>query len=337
MKYDDFKNSVDFVKPDVHLQTRLKAKVEGAQNKTKKSKKPVVLGLVSVMALAVVVTGLGANDLIGTDKVLTSDHSVSAPTQSDSATCKVAPGFVNIVYANDKKSYAMDVSDISVESPPYCQIGAWSIKGKSEAEINDMREQIHKDFELVKGFVGENEVYFSTAWHIERMDNALVYSAYCGAFDFDLSEDDYAKVKEIRVTNSNKKYGEMEIVAEDSLFDENLKRIDGKTLADADELENIYIKNRNTKYASLSGDRFRRCMKLEKNNDARFRINWKMSDAFYELFDENPDVDLTKIKDTLTFEVVFNDDSVSKSVVDISFDKNGNMKAKPASFQYINN
>lgn len=337
MKYDDFKNSVDFVKPDVHLQTRLKAKVEGAQNKTKKSKKPVILGLVSVMALAVVVTGLGVNDLIGTDKVITSDHSVSAPTQSDSATCKVAPGFVNIVYANDKKSYAMDVSEISVESPPYCQIGAWSIKGKSEAEINDMREQIHKDFELVKGFVGENEVYFSTAWHIERMDNALVYSAYCGAFDFDLSEDDYAKVKEIRVTNSNKKYGEMEIVAEDSLFDENLKRIDGKTLADADELENIYIKNRNTKYASLSGDRFRRCMKLEKNHDARFRINWKMSNEFYELFDENPDVDLTKIKDTLIFEVVFNDDSVSKSVVDISFDKNGNMKAKPASFQYIQN
>ncbi|WP_297126807.1 hypothetical protein [uncultured Eubacterium sp.] len=337
MKYDDFKNSLDFVKPDAHLQTRLKAKVEGAQNKTKKSKKPVILGLVSVMALAVVVTGLGVNDLIGTDKVITSDHSVSAPTQSDSATCKVAPGFVNIVYANDKKSYAMDVSEISVESPPYCQIGAWSIKGKSEAEINDMREQIHKDFELVKGFVGENEVYFSTAWHIERMDNALVYSAYCGAFDFDLSEDDYAKVKEIRVTNSNKKYGEMEIVAEDSLFDENLKRIDGKTLANADELENIYIKNRNTKYASLSGDRFRRCMKLEKNNDARFRINWKMSNEFYELFDENPDVDLTKIKDTLTFEVVFNDDSVSKSVVDITFDKNGNMKAKPASFQYIHN
>lgn len=337
MKYDDFKNSLDFVKPDAHLQTRLKAKVEGAQNKTKKSKKPVILGLVSVMALAVVVTGLGVNDLIGTDKVITSDHSVSAPTQSDSATCKVAPGFVNIVYANDKKSYAMDVSEISVESPPYCQIGAWSIKGKSEAEINDMREQIHKDFELVKGFVGENEVYFSTAWHIERMDNALVYSAYCGAFDFDLSEDDYANVKEIRVTNSNKKYGEMEIVAEDSLFDENLKRIDGKTLADADELENIYIKNRNTKYASLSGDRFRRCMKLEKIGDASFRINWKMSNEFYELFDENPDVDLTKIKDTLTFEVVFNDDSVSKSVVDISFDKNGNMKAKPASFRYIHN
>ena len=171
MKYDDFKNSLDFVKPDAHLQTRLKAKVEGAQNKTKKSKKPVILGLVSVMALAVVVTGLGVNDLIGTDKVITSDHSVSAPTQSDSATCKVAPGFVNIVYANDKKSYAMDVSEISVESPPYCQIGAWSIKGKSEAEINDMREQIHKDFELVKGFVGENEVYFSTLWTIERMEN----------------------------------------------------------------------------------------------------------------------------------------------------------------------
>ena len=91
------------------------------------------------------------------------------------------------------------------------------------------------------------------------------------------------------------------------------------------------------KYASLSGDRFRRCMELEKNNDARFRINWKMSEAFYELFDENPDIDLTKIKDTLTFEVVFNDDSVSKSVVDISFDKNGNMKTKPASFQYIHN
>lgn len=335
MKYDDFKNSLDFVKPDAHLQTRLKAKVEGAQNKTKKSKKPVVLGLVSVMALAVVVTGLGANDLIGTDKVLTSEHSVSVPTQSDSATSKVAPGFVNIVYANDEKAYAMDVSDISVESPPFCQIGASNIKGKSEAEINAVIDQIHKNVKLIEGFVGLNEVYFSTSLQIERMDNALVYSLYCGAFDFDLSEDDYANVKEIRVTNSNQKYGEMEIVAEDSLFDENLKRKCGN--AQADEAENTYIKNRNTKYASLSGDRFRRCMKLEKNHDARFEINWKMSDAFYELFDENPDVDLTKIKDTLTFEVVFNDDSVSKSVVDITFDKNGNMKAKPASFQYIQN
>ena len=115
MKYDDFKISVDFVKPDAHLQTRLKAKVDGAQNKTKKSKRSVILGLVSVMALAVVVTGLGVNDLIGTDKVLTSKHSVSAPTQSNSETCKIAPGFVNIVYANDEKSYAMDVIDISVD------------------------------------------------------------------------------------------------------------------------------------------------------------------------------------------------------------------------------
>ncbi|MDO4364809.1 MAG: hypothetical protein Q4C99_09795 [Clostridia bacterium] len=328
MKYDDFKNSIDSVKPDAHLQTRLKARVEESSGKsTKKIKKPVLLGLVSVMALAVVVTGLGAKDLIGNDKVVTSGQPASVSTQ------KAAPGFVDIVYANDEKTYAMDVSDISVDSPPYCQIGAWSIKGKSEDEIEDMFNQIHDDFKLVEGFVGENEVYFSTALHTERMDNTIVYSAYCGAFDFDLSEDDYANIKEVRVTNSNQKLGEMEIVAEDSLFDENLKRKCGNV--QADEAENTYITNQNKKYASLSGDRFRRCMKLEKDSNGRFRINWKMSDAFYELLDENPDTDLTKIKDTLTFEVVFNDDSVSKSVVNVSFDKNGNMKTVPSSFQYI--
>ncbi len=329
MKYDDFKNSIDSVKPDAHLQTRLKASVEESSGKsTQKIKKPVLLGLVSVMALAVVVTGLGAKDLISNDKVVTSGQTASVSTQS-----KVAPGFVDIVYANDKKTYAMDVSNISVDSPPYCQIGAWSIKGKSEDEIEDMFNQIHEDFKLVEGFVGEEEVYFSTSLHTERMDNTIIYSAYCGAFDFDLSENDYANVKEIRVTNSNQKLGEMEIVAEDALFDENLKRKCGNV--QANETQNTYITNRNKKYASLSGDRFRRCMKLEKDGNGRFRINWKMSDAFYELLDENPDTDFTKIKDTLTFEVVFNDDSVSKSVVNVSFDKNGNMKTVPSSFQYI--
>ena len=328
MKYDDFKNSIDSVKPDAHLQTRLKARVgESSGKSTKKIKKPVLLGLVSVMALAVVVTGLGAKDLIGDDKVVTFGQTASVSTQ------KAAPGFVDIVYANDEKTYAMDVSDISVDSPPYCQIGAWSIKGKSEDEIEDMFNQIREDFKLVEGFVGEDEVYFSTSLHTERMDNTIIYSAYCGAFDFDLSEDDYANVKEIRVTNSNQKLGEMEIVAEDALFDKNLKRKCGNV--QADEAENTYITNRNKKYVSLSGDRFRRCMKLEKNGNGRFRINWKMSDAFYELLDENPDTDFTKIKDSLTFEVVFNDDSVSKSIVNVSFDKNGNMKTAPSSFQYI--
>ena len=39
MKYDEFKNSIDSVNPDAHLQTRLKARVEETSGKnTKKIK-----------------------------------------------------------------------------------------------------------------------------------------------------------------------------------------------------------------------------------------------------------------------------------------------------------
>ena len=35
------------------------------------------------------------------------------------------------------------------------------------------------------------------------------------------------------------------------------------------------------------------------------------------------------------FEVIYNNDAISKSVIDIAFDENGNMKITPKSFDYI--
>ena len=76
-------------------------------------------------------------------------------------------------------------------------------------------------------------------------------------------------------------------------------------------------------------------MKLEKTGDADFQINWKMANSLYETIDQNPDFDFTNIKDTVIFEVIYNNDAISKSVIDIAFDENGNMKITPKSFDYI--
>lgn len=304
MKYDDFKNSLDFVKPDAHLQTRLKAKVEGAQNKTKKSKKPVILGLVSVMALAVVVTGLGVNDLIGTDKVITSDHSVSAPTQSDSATCKVALLFVNIVYANDKKISEKPLP-LDVETPLNYTIKAVDIRNKSDEEIDRLREQLNESDSQISA-----DGVLSFRYNTEYLDNVIVQEKSFNSFSLNIKN---PKNVEQIILQTNTKYW---------------------CLCYTDFRDNVDLQDKfpRGQKLTLDGKTFTEILKAssEKGYD-NFNVELNHSDSLCSAINDNPDIDYKAFNDTLKFTVFYKDGSLEQSIINISLDDRGKLYAKPIS------
>ncbi len=323
MKLNEFKNAVDLINVDEYFQSRLKEKVtEQCAKKNRIFKKPAILGLVSVMVFAIVVAGLGINNI-----TVKNNDNVTSQNGISSGISRVVSGFVMIAYADDKKTYTSNIEGFEMSDFPFCKIGVSDIKNKTEEEISNIIKQKKDEFHNYN----DSTKYLQSHFTCERMNDTLVYFTTFGAFDFDLNESDYSSVKEIRVSNLNPEISEMEIVAQDAMYDENLQLKDNSI----DYTNLVYITNYQKSYASVSGERFRRCMELEKTGNADFQINWKMANSLYETIDKNPDFDFTDIKDTVIFEVVYNNDAISKSVIDVAFDKNGNMKITPKSFDYI--
>lgn len=326
MKQNDIKNALNEIKPDAHIKTRLEAKVT-EKVKPKRKHRAFTAGVAAVICIAIVCVSMGIGGI--TMKTNPLSPTVFEPTQSDTSHSKAAPGFVMFAYAdtNDK----IEIAELDVSTPFTSKIGIKNIKGMSEEQIQKEVDKVHKDFNFIESEYKDKTILCQMLTHCERLTDSIVYSAYCGYFDLDLDEGTYDAVKKIRVTNDNRKFGEMEICARDCFYNDDLTRKDDGI----DYTKSAYITNYESEWAELSGDRFRKCMELSKNSETKFNINWKLSYEAYDIFDANPNYDLGTIDDTLTFEVEFNDGAISRSIVNLSFDSDGNMHITPQSYDYI--
>lgn len=329
MKPDEIKTSIDSIKPDPYFKTRLKAKINDS-TAPKKSKMPLTAVISFSLCLALLVTAISF--FPQKDRIISNTNTTETQTAEES---KVR-GSVIIAYANQNgadtnEAKLFDSKHLDASYPPMCKIGASDIRGKSEKEIENTVTKIKKEFRKIERDTDAGKIYFCMTTHCERFNNAIIYQATCGNFDFDLDEESCNDVKEIRIYNENTDYGYMEIMALDVNYDDNLEeKTDG-----IDYTKSIYITSWQLPNASLSGERYKKCMALKKKGIESFGISWKMNDDLYDALNSNPNMDLTKINDTLTFEVEFNNGETAKSIVEITFDNEGFMHCKGTSLETL--
>ena len=326
MKQNDIKTALNEIKPDPYMKTRIKAKVEGSVKPRKR--KLLTTGIVAAVFIVIICTSLE----LSTHSVSTMPtETVQTEPETIRTVSKTAPGFVILAYAGTEEKNGLGNSDkLDISGPYIYKFGTKDIKGMSEAQIAEEITKIKTDFRYITQEYHDEEITFITTSQCEALENSIIYSIRCGYFDFDLDESQYDKVKEIRVTNENRKFGVMEITARDCFYNNDLSpKNDG-----IDYTKSAYITNYELDWATLSGKRFRKCMELSKNNITSFGINWKLSNDAYDILDNDPDA-LSTINDTLTFEVEFENNSISRSILDINFDTEGKMNIVPRAYDYI--
>lgn len=144
-----------------------------------------------------------------------------------------------------------------------------------------------------------------------------------------LSLDDYSNVKSFKVENKSP-YG--------WLFFQDLKMFERfEEQAKTDEEYDFTYEETLSWYNmghefSLTGDELRKsqdsgrfAMNLKKQVNKGYFLEWQMSDVLCETLADNPDFDLSQIKDTITFTVEFNDGTVNTASLNLSFDSEGYM------------
>lgn len=289
-----------------------------------------------VACLAVLVAGIFGSGAI---KDIINPKTIENPiVESNNAVSKIGPGFVMVAYADEQKDVKIvdDINNLEPSTPFICQIGAVDIKGKSQKEIDKITNDIREKYQHIEGENELGKVYYCMSTNTDIYDDAVIYEAYCGNFNFDINDDTVKNVKEIRVSNINKDYGYVEIRANDVYYNDDLTLKNDGINYD----KSVYISNRfpEDKYASISGSRYQKCYAIgQKIGGVKkfFGINWKINDGLYAELNKNPNFDLTQIKDTITFEVEFNDGSIAKSVLNIAFTQDGKMYAVGGSYDFV--
>lgn len=302
------------------------------ENKKRIKIAPVVA---TVACLTVLVAGIfGGGAILDIINPKTIENPI---VENDSSVSKIGPGFVMVAYADEQKDVKIvdDINNLEPSTPFICQIGAVDIKGKSQKEIDKIVNVIYEEYQNVEDENELGKVHYTFSTNTDVYDDAVIYEAYCGNFNFDINDDTVKNVKEIRVSNINKEYGYVEIQANDVYYNDDLTLKNDGINYD----KSVYISNRfpEDKYASISGERYQKCYEIGKKIGGVkkfFGINWKINDGLYAELNKNPNFDLTQIKDTITFEVEFNDGSIAKSVLDIAFTKDGKMYAVGGSYNF---
>lgn len=145
---------------------------------------------------------------------------------------------------------------------------------------------------------------------------AKIYTADGGLFA--TNKKDYDNVKSFTVENESK-YGIIQF--ETKISSEISEKI----------VNEEYHLNENDPYDffrghkfTLTGDELRHSQK-NYNGDYGYDLSWDFSDELYNAVLENPDFDVTEIKDKITFIYQYDDGTIERASVNISFDNDGHM------------
>lgn len=235
---------------------------------------------------------------------------------------RISQGGILIAYAGTDTAVRLDDIKLS-EMPIFYHITIIN-ENASEDEIHEkyaafgkVKNQIYGDTEKIgktgKGIRGGSGQTGGT-------NSTLLY---CDAGEFMLELDDYSDVEALTVSNESI-YGTvlMEIGSLDDYDYIDAFRETHSITVTGEELQD-------SKDSGLYSVGFG---KHEINKG--YIINWGHSTELIAAAEENPDFDLTQIRDKMVFEVVYKDGDVTRAAVDISFDENGNMVLRDGGFEY---
>lgn len=205
---------------------------------------------------------------------------------------------------------------------------------KDQTKVLNNMDEIAKKGSYAYYGAGSNGCY-----NKEGEETAVFYTLSGGAFELNL--DDYSDVKKFEVKNESK-YGmiQFEYAGQD---DSELEKIAAEIdkIKDDDEREQAIekaldegvLKDLFSHEWTLTGDELRYSQEVgyAQGGEGRYKTNkgylllWEVSEALVDEISENPDFDLSQIKDSITFTVTFNDGSVKTASLNLYFDKDGYM------------
>lgn len=303
----EYKEIFNEIRPDDEL---LEGVFESAEKRINRHIPKKIIAC--TMCLAVIVAGCFAY------------NNFNSPSQNDTTDNKTMNSntFSNtiVAYASDDTPPTLLKAD--VETKLQYQIVITDIRNMSDDEVENI---ISKHLEKIRS--GDtNNIHFqlSLTHSCLSLDNAIV-NEYTGDF-FDIHIENPDEVESITVSNQSD-YGLAEIVSKDWLYDEN------NTMKDRDEMsseereefsEKIFIRGHKV---TLDGERYARDKAIEKEGEKCFEIHWEMAQPFYDAINENPDMDLSAIRDVMTFTVEYKDATSESADIQITFDSEGYMHA----------
>ena len=302
MKLEDFKNGISDIKPDPYMETRITQNVYEAAPKKRSKRKFAVAMASGMLSLAVLITGLG----IGA-------ASQNRKSVDEFGTLVAYASMVDNLKAGSKNKQNLFYSIHF--APKDDKAAAEEAYEKYQADCNELYKLMD---ELGK------EGYSANLGHGEDggSNDAGEYTAdiyKVGAGHFAVNLYDYTNVETFKVENSGK-YGVLEFSydyygrIEDTgnefaplAFYGHEFEISGDTLRRSQESE------------------FYECGKGKHTLNLGYTLEWEISSELKRAIGNDLNVDLSDIKDTITFTVAFTDGTVKTASIDLYFDSDGYM------------
>lgn len=329
MKPDDLKNSIDNIKADSYMETRLFAAVADVEKPRKKNRKMLKTAVCTALCFAVFVAGIG----IGISKKSPNGNGENIVASDVDYSGNY---FVMTVYAsvNDKKS-ATPIDDHTVVLPDYKLEkrigldGVFEIHGSSEnSNIGVNGENIKTvkikcetgtlcvwDYNMLE-YLRENNMYYdvivpySAEYENHNVDERCeIFLKHIKNGDYD----EYIKGKNIRPYD--------EYISADIEYDKDGNEV-GVGLVSKESYYKIHPASAVDDWQTFKEYTFQNVFNLTE--DIVNSVSW--NDPISEEFLNNPDTPFTEIPhDTITLEVTFNDNSVQYASYDFSFNENGEL------------
>ncbi len=322
MKPDDLKNSLNSIKPDSYMETRLFAEIKDAEKPKRKNRRIFKAAVCTVLCCTVLAAGVG----IGIPKKVISDSNNNIFTSDVDYSGNY---FVMSVYAAEKdKKTAIPIDDHTVTLPD-CKLdrsydldGNFTLGGSasqsgfgfSGENIKSVKIKCEKgefhiwDFDLLN-YLEDNGMYYDIIIpysdeykHKSREDCLDIMFKHIKNGDYD----EYIKGTQIK---SDDEYEGADVVYDK---DDN---IIGVGLVSKENFLKIHPEEFIQEYIFENV--------LNKTEDIGTCFVWFPDTS--ELFD-NPDMSFTELShDTISIEVTFNDGSVQYASYDFSFNDNGEL------------
>lgn len=292
MEKNEFKNCINAISPDVHLKTRLKAKVLSAAEKPHKGQKKLFVPAVSAV-LCVAVFALCITNLPAKDALTTSPGKAESTAGTSTAT---GWGGVMLAYAADGEGETQYL-ELGVTVPLSYKMKVTDLRGLSEKERDAVIEKESREYKAEIDAL----LYYGG---YDVMENVLICRTVSNQYTLDI--DDPASVENIHLTCTE--YG----------------LLGYPDFRNSVETANAFLTGTDL---TIPGDVYAQIMELEAAGESHFGIDWRTSGEMDEAIDADPDKPLSSYSDTLTFTVNFKDGTVAQSVVELTFDDDGNLTA----------
>lgn len=312
---DIIKRTIDDIQPDIYMKTRIKANISDIKYKSAKPRKTFTKVVSAVLCFAVLTFG------------------TTAAVSHLNGTQNKGDGSILIAYAGTDKVFTIDELSFK-ETPVFGNITI--INDHAPAEVTKQKlETYHKAKTEMMNMVDEIAKDGSGAgWSSGQTGDSDFSMYYCFSGNFMLDLNAYKDVEKLTISNTSI-YGEiiMDILPEGYIdeYTMNDMKYCSAFVAPGEIYDNGVWQVENS--ITVTGEELQTSLETKHYEMGRGRkainkpcwIEWEYSPQLIEDIEKNPDFDVTDIKDEVTFEVTFKNGSVTKSVVNINFDQNGNM------------